>query len=403
MSLSSLSDLLDHHLPTRPEPRGLDHSETSPNARTNRIAAIAYRARQQRLACLLLLEGNGWQRFLAQRGSCRDCPEGIETAGPHRRAGPRSISISLARSLRTQWEALPPSPDLRERVGHAAAAAVSVVQQVDATVLLLTAAEALAAPPPETPEEQELRAVLHTAAEDLSALHARWVLANRPLVCHLVQRHKSLTSQPGISLEDCIQEGMMGLGTAAAKFNLAAKAAFSTYATYWVMQQVRRYLDNCERFIRIPVNRVQLWNRVRRYRDEHPKATSEEVSRALRIPLVIARELLEVPEVIRLASVEEEACSYDVDAGGPQRRIPSATTSPEPNHALRGALARQNPTDRLLVGLHFDLDDLGPVAGTFIQDWQQGSHDWLAARLLDWEGRCHPPTTHPSATAKACP
>ena len=56
----------------------------------------------------------------------------------------------------------------------------------------------------------------------------------------------------GLPLEDLVQEGCTGLMRAASKYDYRRGVKFSTYATWWVRQSVRRALDRTGRIIRLP-------------------------------------------------------------------------------------------------------------------------------------------------------
>ena len=57
-----------------------------------------------------------------------------------------------------------------------------------------------------------------------------------------------------IDESDLISEGCMGLYTAIDKFDVTRGIKFSTYCSFWVKQQVLRYIANNCRTIRLPVN-----------------------------------------------------------------------------------------------------------------------------------------------------
>ena len=60
-----------------------------------------------------------------------------------------------------------------------------------------------------------------------------------------------------LELEDLIQEGNIGLITAAEKYNPDKGFKFSTYATCWIKQGILRCLNNQSRTIRLPVHVVE--------------------------------------------------------------------------------------------------------------------------------------------------
>lgn len=58
-----------------------------------------------------------------------------------------------------------------------------------------------------------------------------------------------------VDIEDLKQEGYFGLMTALDLWNEDGGATFSSYATYWIRQVMRRYIDNCGDLVRLPTHR----------------------------------------------------------------------------------------------------------------------------------------------------
>jgi RNA polymerase primary sigma factor len=111
------------------------------------------------------------------------------------------------------------------------------------------------------------------------------VRANLRLVVNIARGY----SGKGLGLQDLIEEGNLGLLRAVEGFDANMGTRFSTYASYWIKQSIKRALVNTAKTIRIPAYMVELlakWRRATsKLTDELGRPpTHEEVAKELGLP-----------------------------------------------------------------------------------------------------------------------
>lgn len=126
----------------------------------------------------------------------------------------------------------------------------------------------------QTPLETYLREINETAllsAEEEKELSYRimdgekeardqMVRANLRLVVNIARAYTG----KGLPLQDLIEEGNLGLLRAVEGFDPEMNTRFSTYASYWIKQSIKRALINSGKTIRIPAYMVELLTKWRR-------------------------------------------------------------------------------------------------------------------------------------------
>src|SRR6201982_1612067 len=111
------------------------------------------------------------------------------------------------------------------------------------------------------------------------------VRANLRLVVNIARGYTG----KGLALQDLLEEGKLGVLRAGEGFDPVMGTRFSTYASYWIKQSIKRALVNTAKTIRIPAYMVELLAKWRRATGKltHELGrppTHEEVARSLELP-----------------------------------------------------------------------------------------------------------------------
>lgn len=170
----------------------------------------------------------------------------------------------------------------------------------------------------------------------------------------------------GISFQDTIQEGNLGLIRAVDRFDLHKGFKFSTYATWWVRQAISRSIADQARTIRVPVHVIENINKVMRITRELSQEygrepTTKEVAEQVGITTEKVRELLKIAQLpISLElPLGMDGDSYLGDlVPDPNVVQPLDSASNQLLKVqIKEALATLTPRERSLIKLRFGLDD----------------------------------------------
>src|SRR5437762_3913320 len=162
--------------------------------------------------------------------------------------------------------------------------------------------------------EQEKELAYRIEAGDSEA-RDRMVRANLRLVVNIA---RSYTGK-GLGLQDLIEEGNLGLLRAVEGFDPTMNTRFSTYASYWIKQSIKRALVNTAKTIRIPAYMVELlakWRRATAKLQEElgRTPTQEEIARSLDLPkkkLAIIKKAIRVYNSVPQTEQIENGWSLD--------------------------------------------------------------------------------------------
>ena len=109
--------------------------------------------------------------------------------------------------------------------------------------------------------EEEVALAARVRAGDARAKD-HLVESNMRLVINIAKNYHTAL----VPFEDLVQEGAIGLMTAAERFDASKGYRFSTYATHWIRQSISRAIDNKAKAIRIPAHVSESLRKIERTR-----------------------------------------------------------------------------------------------------------------------------------------
>jgi RNA polymerase primary sigma factor len=195
-----------------------------------------------------------------------------------------------------------------------------------------------------TPDE-EVRLARRIATGDGQAKE-RLVESNMRLVVSIAKAYRS----SGIPFEDLIQEGAIGLMTAAERFDPQRGYRFSTYATQWIRQAIGRAVDNKAKSIRLPAHVSESLRKIDKARAEMRRELGEDPTPEQ----LSVRTGISPRKVSNLLNTTQEPISLDMPVGDEENTSLGSLlydkTSPDPQEELIDAEMRDE-IDSILATL----------------------------------------------------
>ena len=156
---------------------------------------------------------------------------------------------------------------------------------------------------------EEERTLAYRIEDGDTAARDHMVRANLRLVVNIARGFAG----KGLGLQDLIAEGNLGLLRAVEGFDPSMNTRFSTYASYWIKQSIKRAQVNTGKTVRVPAYMVELlaeWRRATaKLQDELGRTpTQAEVAKSLNLS---ERKLANIKKAIRVHTAAPQADQID--------------------------------------------------------------------------------------------
>lgn len=192
------------------------------------------------------------------------------------------------------------------------------------------------------------------------------VRANLRLVVNIARGYTG----KGLALQDLIEEGNLGLLRAVEGFDPSMNTRFSTYASYWIKQSIKRALVNTAKTIRIPAYMVELlakWRRAtNKLTDELGRPpTHEEVAKLLGLPRKKLNIIKKAIRVYNTAPQTDQTAEqgWSIDEMLMDSRSKTPDNEMVETDVLKQVLAlldKMDPREAIVLRMRFGLDNEEP-------------------------------------------
>ncbi|MCQ2277007.1 MAG: RNA polymerase sigma factor RpoD/SigA [Bacteroidales bacterium] len=142
--------------------------------------------------------------------------------------------------------------------------------------------------------EEEVELARRIKAGDEEALN-KLTTTNLRFVVSVAKQYQN----QGISLQDLINEGNVGLIKAAKRFDETRGFKFISYAVWWIRQSILQAIADQSRIVRLPLNQVGVINKIKKESSRLEQTlkrvpTTEEIAEAIDMPVYKVSEIMKM-------------------------------------------------------------------------------------------------------------
>ncbi len=213
---------------------------------------------------------------------------------------------------------------------------------------------------PDNEHYRKLKQRCESIIEKINRAKNEMVRGNLRLVLSIAKRYRGR----GMSFDDLIQEGNLGLLKAVGRYDHTKGNRFSTYATWWVRQSIIRGIYDKTRTIRLPVHFIELRNLYHKvyhelFKELGREPTPEEIAERAKVPL---------ERIETVMTITGQPLSLETPVGDDEQKLgdfieDTSSDSPADNmrdkelyEVLRRLLATLQPREEKILRLRFGID-----------------------------------------------
>jgi RNA polymerase primary sigma factor len=215
-------------------------------------------------------------------------------------------------------------------------------------------------------EEVELTRMMRTKGIRAQKAKERMIKSNLRFVVSVAKQYKN----QGLSFNDLINEGNLGLIKAASRFDETKGYKFISYAVWWIRQSILQALAEQSRVVRLPSNKISVLNKIHKTRSALQNKFEREPTMEEIAGIMDTTE----DEIYNTLKISGQHLSIDspIKDGEDNRLIDvlKSDQSPQPDHditdfslsvEIERALASLSQREREVITMYFGIERYEPL------------------------------------------